>query len=45
MLLGILCAFHNNNKWWEMEAVKKGHATWATGDSGNAYFKWKEPSK
>ena len=30
---------------FEREAVKKGHAIWATADSGSVYFKWKEPNK
>ena len=45
MLLGALFTFQINIKTWEMEAVRNGHATWATGDSGAAYFKWKEPGK
>ena len=45
MLLGALLTFQINTKAWEMEAVRNGHATWATGDRGAAYFKWKEPSK
>jgi hypothetical protein len=45
MLLGALLTFQINTKAWEMEAVRNGHAIWATGNSGAAYFKWKEPSK
>jgi hypothetical protein len=45
MLLGALLTFQINTQAWEKEAVRNGHAIWATDDSGNAYFKWKEPSK
>jgi hypothetical protein len=45
MLLGALLTFQINTQAWKMEAVRNGHATWATGNSGAAYFKWKEPSK
>jgi len=45
MLLGALFTFQINTRLWEMEAVRNGHATWATGDSGAVYFKWKEASK
>ena len=45
ILLGAIFTFQINTQAWEMEAVRKGHAIWATGDSGVAYFKWKETSK
>jgi hypothetical protein len=45
MLLGALLTFQINTQAWEMEAVRKGHATWATKHNGAAYFKWKEASK
>ena len=45
MLLGALLTFQINTQVWEMEAVRNGHAIWATKGSGAAYFKWKEESK
>ena len=44
-LTGGLLTYQVMEKAWEMEAVRKGHAIWETGDSGAAYFKWKENSK
>lgn len=45
MLLGVLITFEINTRVWQMEAVRNGHAIWATRDSGSVYFKWKEASK
>jgi hypothetical protein len=45
MLLGAIFTFQINTQAWEMEAVRNGHATWATKHNGAAYFKWKETNK
>jgi len=45
ILLGAIFTFQINTQAWEMEAIRNGHATWATKHNGAVYFKWKETSK
>ena len=45
ILLGTLFTLQINTKSWEMEAVRKGHATWEANSNGAACFTWKEASK
>ena len=45
ILLGTLFTFQINTKAWEMEAVRKGHATWEANSNGAACFTWKDVNK
>ena len=45
IILGALLTFQINTKAWEMEAVRKGHATWEANSNGAACFTWKDANK